>query len=153
MRFTFASKIMTNSDVFDYSLIAAGILAVIVLVVGGIRRQGNVCMRLLKMIAAVTLSILAGYSWTLVSLYIGFTIIGADWSGKSDTWLSELAFRSAIPCGIAVAIFGVFLTIRWLYRKPSSTPNHKGEQAVPSDGHKPSSRDSVAVPTAPADAH
>lgn len=32
-------------------------------------------------------------------------------------------------------------------------PKQSGEQAVPSDGHKPSSHDSSADPTAPADAH
>ena len=122
---------MTNSDIFDYSLIAAGILAITVFVVGAIRRQGTAYLRISKIMAGVTLSVLAGYSWALISLGIGFTITGADWSGRSSTWLSELMFRQAMPCGIAVATLGVFLAIRGYFRKPSNIQNQNAEQAVP----------------------
>jgi hypothetical protein len=122
---------MTNSDIFDYSLIAAGILAVIVLVVGAITRHCTARMRLLKMISVLTLSVMAGYSWTLASLYIGFTISGADWSGKSSTWLSEFAFFQAIPCGIAVGLLGIVLSMAGFLRKPKTPPTHSPEQDVP----------------------
>ena len=84
---SFGSETKTNSDICDYSLIALGALAMTVFVVGGIRSQATTRKRLSKTIAGITRSILAGYSWILLSGAIGFTIIGADWSGQSDTWI------------------------------------------------------------------
>lgn len=123
---------MTNVDIIDCSLIAIGVLAVTVLVLGGIRSKGSRRIRWPRMIAGVVLSILAGYSWVLLSIVIAFLVLpgsingGTDWSGESYTWsetlLSELVFHQAIPCGIAIAILGVFLTVRWFFRKPSTQP-------------------------------
>ena len=121
---------MTNVDIIDCSLIAAGVLAVTVLIVAGIRSKGGTRMRWSRMIAGITLSILVGYSCTLLSILIAFVISsspsgGSDWSGESESWLSGLVFLQAVPCGIAMAILGVFLTVRWFFRKPSS---HRGNQ-------------------------
>lgn len=75
------------------------------------------------LISGVVLSCLAGYGWTLLSLFVLPWLLGADFSAApvegnaaaSSEWV-EITMQQAVPSGVVIAALGSLWTIK---KRPS----------------------------------
>ena len=104
---------ISTTDIIDLSLIIIGCVTVIFLIINIRKSKPKVrghC------IFGIILSVLAGYGWSLMSIFIFPSLMGAQMNFSPHAeplpLMTEISFRQAIPGGVMIAILGLFLTFK-----------------------------------------
>jgi hypothetical protein len=107
------NNMISTADIIDIALWVLGGIVVVYMIVT--LRRGTP-RSWFFLFAGIILSLLIGYGWLLLSIFVFPPLAGAEMDFSPDApplpFLAEISLRQAIPSGVSIALLGTFLTCR-----------------------------------------